>query len=304
MAKPARRGNEIEKKLKAHIDCKSRIGNEIMNFIENTLNFDCKVLHTVKPPVRSRPKVDLIINCEGKEILLSIKSFNPNADYNHVDRAFIEKYDWEVPEDVYKALKLFVGEVSSENKPLSHSAFLEEVKKLTLDKIVQEIESKITDYRERDNIKSEINKKGISPGLVGKIRRRTFSQMKRENPELVKKVIDFFSNKKEEIIKSVLIDNEPIDKFFFIIAEIKNDETICYYIITAKSLIDIYTQGDIRITSEGNLLIGKVEMQRKGGNHWNGEDWNDDKANQLQFKIRPSEIIKSGKAKKIGCEEL
>lgn len=309
MAKPAKRGYEIERILERHINNISEIGKGIIKFVKDTLNINCKNIHAERPS-KGRPKVDLIVKCDGEEILFSIKSFNPKADYNHVERDFVEKYkrDWNISEDVYKALKIFVGEVDNKGNPIPHKEFLSEVEKLSNDEIKQEIKNKIKDPQEQNDILKEIydKGKGISPGLVGKIRRRTFLQMSQENPDLVKKVIEFFKSNKDKIIKSIFINNEPIDKFFFIIAEIIDDKKVCYYITTAKSVIDVYAKGDVIITKEGNLLIGKVEMQRKGGDHWNKKKtkWHDESANQLQFKIRPTEIIKSVGAEKVGCENI
>ena len=44
--------------------------------------------------------------------------------------------------------------------------------------------------------------------------------------------------------------------------------------------------GDVRMTERGSLRIGKILMQRKGGD--NGRDT----AKMLQFKINPVELFK------------
>jgi len=49
--------------------------------------------------------------------------------------------------------------------------------------------------------------------------------------------------------------------------------------------MNVFGSGDIRITSQGSLKIGKIGMQRKGGD--NGRDT----AKMLQFKINPVELF-------------
>lgn len=48
---------------------------------------------------------------------------------------------------------------------------------------------------------------------------------------------------------------------------------------------ECFGAGDIRITREGSLKIGKIGMQRKGG------DGGRDTAKMLQFKINPIELF-------------
>lgn len=50
-------------------------------------------------------------------------------------------------------------------------------------------------------------------------------------------------------------------------------------------VMNIFGSGDVRITREGSLKIGKIGMQRKGG------DGGRDTAKMLQFKINPVELF-------------
>ena len=49
--------------------------------------------------------------------------------------------------------------------------------------------------------------------------------------------------------------------------------------------IKYFGSGDVRITKKGNLKIGRITMQRKGGD--NGRST----ANMLQFKINPVDLF-------------
>jgi hypothetical protein len=50
-------------------------------------------------------------------------------------------------------------------------------------------------------------------------------------------------------------------------------------------VINFYGNGEVRITDKGNIKIGRITMQRKGG------DAGRSTANMLQFKINPAEIV-------------
>jgi len=52
-------------------------------------------------------------------------------------------------------------------------------------------------------------------------------------------------------------------------------------------VMNVFGSGDIRITREGSLKIGKIGMQRKGG------DGGRESAKMLQFKINPVELFNS-----------
>ena len=49
--------------------------------------------------------------------------------------------------------------------------------------------------------------------------------------------------------------------------------------------VNHYSQGDVVITKRGNFVVGKITMQRKGG------DGGKKTANMLQFKINPAELF-------------
>jgi hypothetical protein len=50
-------------------------------------------------------------------------------------------------------------------------------------------------------------------------------------------------------------------------------------------VINFYGQGEVMLTKKGNLKIGKVVIQRKGG------DAGKDTANMLQFKFDPCLLL-------------
>lgn len=48
-----------------------------------------------------------------------------------------------------------------------------------------------------------------------------------------------------------------------------------------NTVMNVFGQGDVRITNQGSLKIGEIGMQRKGG------DSGRESAKMLQFKINP-----------------
>jgi len=50
-------------------------------------------------------------------------------------------------------------------------------------------------------------------------------------------------------------------------------------------VLNVFGEGDVRITSQGSLKIGKIGMQRKGG------DAGRETAKMLQFKINPVDLF-------------
>jgi len=52
-----------------------------------------------------------------------------------------------------------------------------------------------------------------------------------------------------------------------------------------KYVIKILSQEDVRISPQGSLYIGKITMQRKGG------DGGRPTANMLQFKMKPNDLF-------------
>ncbi|MEM4970330.1 MAG: hypothetical protein QXE01_03660 [Sulfolobales archaeon] len=301
MSYAARKGFSIERLIVNHINNKTGVGSKLIECISSILNVSCRKYSAEQ---LYRKKADLKIICDDNEILVSVKSYNPEADYNHVERKFVEEYRrrWGIPENVYVALKMYVGEVNRDGKPISQDEIRREAESISIDDFINEaqqrVEQGLLSQSEYESIHNEVKKKGITPGLLGKMRRIRFDKLRNYQD-----IIEWFRRMKNDIIRDVLIDNEPIKIFIVVERSVyENLEKLCYYVAKSDKVIEVYSQGDVRITGEGNLLIGEVELQRKGGDRWRGEKWEDVVANQLQFKIRPSKIREI--AEFVACEEL
>jgi hypothetical protein len=108
--------------------------------------------------------------------------------------------------------------------------------------------------------------------------------------------VDEFSNKNQKLLIDWLIANQIMilsdiirgrGKFaaeWYLVA-IRSEEISKWALKPITKVINHYSQGGVQVTAKGNLRIGKVGMQRKGG------DGGRDSANMLQFKLDPTEIF-------------
>lgn len=101
-----------------------------------------------------------------------------------------------------------------------------------------------------------------------------------------KLVVDFFE-KNRLLILSDIIKGRGIFAAEWMLVVHKMNENISWTLKYIKEVLNIFNQGKVEITGQGSLKIGKVGLQRKGG------DGGRNSANQLQFKIDPTEIAKT-----------
>jgi hypothetical protein len=111
-------------------------------------------------------------------------------------------------------------------------------------------------------------------------RRMYFDEMP---PESVEKMVDFFSANKVMIITDVLRGRDRLPADWMLIYQ---KPANIWTLLPISVVMNYYASGSIMVTLQGNLRIGRIGMQRKGGD--NGRET----ANMLQFKINPCEIVK------------
>ncbi len=118
-------------------------------------------------------------------------------------------------------------------------------------------------------------------GLKDK-RRMLFTEM----PEkLQNRVVDFFSKNKILIISDLLKGNDKYSANWFMVVWKVPNENPRWIIKDINFVLNFYGSGDVRITKQGSLVIGKIGMQRKGG------DGGRPSSQMLQFKINPLELF-------------
>lgn len=106
--------------------------------------------------------------------------------------------------------------------------------------------------------------------------------------EIQKKIIDLFKNNKNKIVTEVMKGEGEYAADWMLVDEVeldKNKKVKKISKITIKSIeesIKIFSKGKVGLTRDGNLKIGKITLQRKGGTP---------DPTKLQFKISPGDIF-------------
>lgn len=99
-----------------------------------------------------------------------------------------------------------------------------------------------------------------------------------------KAVIDFFASRKGEIVFD-LFSGDGTHSANWIMVALKATDKPRWVIRSSADAVNFFANGRVEITKAGNLKIGRVTMQRKGG------DGGRETAKMLQFKINPVQLF-------------
>jgi len=102
--------------------------------------------------------------------------------------------------------------------------------------------------------------------------------------EAQESVLEFFRKRKQEIVSDLLAGDGDHTADWFMVT-FKNTDTPRWKIRSLPDTIKFFATGDVQMTRAGNLKIGEISMQRKGGD--NGRET----AKMLQFKINPVKLF-------------
>lgn len=103
-------------------------------------------------------------------------------------------------------------------------------------------------------------------------------------PAQLKAIIDFFTTNRDEIVSDIFT-GDGIHAAGWLMVASKAGVQTRWVIKRDIDAAKFYGEGKIELTSGGNLKIGRISMQRKGG------DAGRPTANQLQFKINPVHLF-------------
>lgn len=95
------------------------------------------------------------------------------------------------------------------------------------------------------------------------------------------KIIEFFSKNKILIVSDLLKGNDEFSADWFMVVWKIPNENPKWIIKDINFVLNFYGDGEVSITKQGSLAIGKIGMQRKGG------DGGRPSSQMLQFKINP-----------------
>jgi hypothetical protein len=97
-------------------------------------------------------------------------------------------------------------------------------------------------------------------------------------------VTSFFETHKHDIV-SDLFQGDGVHAAGWVMVAFKATANTRWTIRRVDDVVRFYSEGPVKITFGGNLKVGRITMQRKGG------DGGRDTAKMLQFKINPVEIL-------------
>src|SRR5688572_6308124 len=99
-----------------------------------------------------------------------------------------------------------------------------------------------------------------------------------------KAVVDFFTQNKDRIV-SDLFEGDGIHAAGWLMVALKATDKTKWTLQRSEAAIRFFGEGPVTITRAGNLKIGRITMQRKGG------DAGRESAKMLQFKINPAQLF-------------
>ncbi len=112
-------------------------------------------------------------------------------------------------------------------------------------------------------------------------RRMFLDEMSLEDKDLI---INWFTSNKTLVLSDIIKGRGQFSAEWILVAQ-KVDNDARWVLKNINEALQHYSDGDVTITPRGSIKIGKVTVQRKGGD--NGRDT----ANMLQFKLDPTELF-------------
>ena len=97
-------------------------------------------------------------------------------------------------------------------------------------------------------------------------------------------ILEFFTQNKMLILLDIVKGRGKFAAEWILVAQ-KYENIFRWTLKPINVAINHYSEGEVLITSRGSLKLGRVTMQRKGG------DAGRDTANMLQFKVDPTELF-------------
>jgi len=207
-----------------------------------------EILHGHKTDVQVKVTITLkkLISVQN----LSVKKANSDADYNQIDKRWVKNYVemWQIPEDIVILLKIFCGEVSPR-------------------KLLKE--GKITKHK-YNSLRDK---------------RRFF--MDEFEDKHKKALIKFFKKNKILVLADIIKGRDKFSANWMLVTRYDKDKDETTWILAdINKSLNIFGEGEVEISPRGSLSIGRVTLQRKGG------DGGRPTGNMLQFKIRPFDLFR------------
>ena len=105
------------------------------------------------------------------------------------------------------------------------------------------------------------------------------------SPKDQKDILEFLQNNKTLIVSDILKGRGKFAAEWMLVILKIQDEKIKWALRPINFILNHFGNGNVEITSRGSFKIGRITVQRKGG------DGGRPTANMLQFKINPCEVL-------------
>lgn len=187
-------------------------------------------------------------------------------------------YKTDVQVQVRIKLKNLIDVENLQVKLVSNPKGFNQIDKRWIDKYVEmwSIPSEIVDILKRYTGE---NKPTI---LNPKDERRMFANEFKEEEQTI--ALNWLENNKTLIVSDILRGRGNFSAEWILVV-LKQNKNSLWTLKPMNIAVNHFSQGDVIITKRGNFTIGKITMQRKGG------DGGRITANMLQFKINPAELF-------------
>lgn len=216
-------------------DDEAKLWLDIMGYnICEIENVEAIVIKGYKSDINCKIKIKLKNSIDIQNI--QVKLVSNKKGFNQVDKRWLKSYKelWNIPDDVYKLLQYFTGEILP-------------YKPNTKDK-----------------------------------RRMFLNEMTEDEKNLI---LNWFDNNKMLVLTDILRGRGEFCAEWVLVAQkLPNDARWVLKNIN-EVLQHYYSDGKVVMSPRGSINLGKVGVQRKGGD--NGRNT----ANMLQFKIDPTELF-------------
>lgn len=204
------------------------------------LGYDPEKIESVEAAKPSGDKSDVVVRIKFKDGTtsrngISIKLVSSPTGFNQIDKRWLRQYAamWKMPEDVVKAMRLYLGE----DPP------------------------------------------------TGKSRRPERMFINEFDADVQLSIVEFFTANKDRIIADLIRGSGPNAADHFMVAWKPGKQRAAWKLVTSDAAIKFFGEGRVEITRAGNLKLGRITMQRKGG------DGGRDTAKMLQFKLNPTQLF-------------
>lgn len=208
------------------IQIPTRIGkNDVKKFGFSEEEYE-ELVHFKKTDVQIQIRLIICVNNILKVENISIKKANSDADYNQVDKRWVNSYQdmWHFDDEIALALKLFTGEVS----PSSYQEML----KINISKLREHRRVFLTELKD----------------------------------EVVQKILLFFTENKILVVSDILKGRGGFAADWMLVTRYNRAcDTTTWILKDINTVMNFFGQGDVKVSPRGSLYIGGITMQRKGG---------------------------------------